>query len=270
MKKEIRIFFTAIMFLTRIQVPKFVDHDPSYISRSRKYFPLVGWIVGGMSVFVFLVINKYFSLNLAILASMIAGIFVTGAFHEDGFADCCDAFGGGWTKEKILAIMKDSRLGTYGVVGLIAILSVKFVLIQDLPKFTPDFPGTGMNIFYNYRYFILLIIGAHSSSRLMAVYVIQTSSYVTDPANSKSSLNSSDKLKLPELLVAILFGIAPLIFLPWKFALILLVQLYTAYSLKKYFTKWIGGYTGDCLGAVQQVTEIIFYLSATIIWQYLL
>ncbi|PWU04438.1 MAG: adenosylcobinamide-GDP ribazoletransferase [Bacteroidetes bacterium] len=270
MKREIRIFFTAIMFLTRIHVPKFVDHDPSYISKSRKYFPLIGWIVGTFSVFVFLVINKYFSLNLAILASMIAGILMTGAFHEDGFADCCDAFGGGWTKEKILAIMKDSRLGTYGVIGLISILAVKFLLILELPKFTPDFPGTGMNILYNYRYFIFLIIAAHSTSRLMAVYVIQTSAYVTDPANSKSSLNSSDKLSVPELLIAIFFGVAPLFFLPWKFSLILLVQLYGAYSLRQYFKKWINGYTGDCLGAVQQVTEIIFYLGATIVWQFLL
>ncbi len=80
--------------------------------------------------------------DIAILASIIAGIFTTGAFHEDGFADVCDAFGGGWTKEKILMIMKDSRLGTYGVTGLIGILAAKFLLLKELPKFTPRSYGS--------------------------------------------------------------------------------------------------------------------------------
>src|SRR3982751_4013185 len=123
MKKELRVFFTAMMFLTRLPVPRFTDHSPDYLEKSVKYFPLVGYMVAAISAFVFLVFNKYISEDLAIAASIIAGILTTGAFHEDGFADVCDAFGGGWTKEKILLIMKDSRLGTFGVIGLISILS---------------------------------------------------------------------------------------------------------------------------------------------------
>src|SRR5882724_4395211 len=144
------------MFLTRIRVPATIDHRPEYLQKSPRYFPLIGWIVGGISILVFLAFNKFFSENIALLASMIAGILTTGAFHEDGFADTCDGFGGGWTKEKILLIMKDSRLGTYGVIGLISILASKYLLLKELPQFTPDLENPSLNIFYNYRYFLLL------------------------------------------------------------------------------------------------------------------
>ncbi|MBS1564845.1 MAG: adenosylcobinamide-GDP ribazoletransferase, partial [Bacteroidetes bacterium] len=98
MKKEWRIFLTAVMFMTRIRVPASIDHRPEYLQQAPRYFPVIGWIVGGISVLTFLFFNKFFSENIALLASMIAGILTTGAFHEDGFADVCDGFGGGWTK----------------------------------------------------------------------------------------------------------------------------------------------------------------------------
>src|SRR5258708_3410401 len=126
MKKEWKIFLTAVMFLTRISVPKNIDHSAEYLEKSPKYFPVTGWIVGGISALLFLVFSRYISTDIGVLASMIAGILTTGAFHEDGFADTCDAFGGGWTKEKILQIMKDSRIGAFGAIGLLAILSSKF------------------------------------------------------------------------------------------------------------------------------------------------
>src|SRR5882762_8589221 len=107
MKKEWKIFLTAIMFLTRISVPHNIDHSPEYLQKAPKYFPLIGWIVGGICSLVFLVLSRYISLDTGILGSMIAGIFTTGALHEDGFADVCDGFGGGWTRDKILSIMKD-------------------------------------------------------------------------------------------------------------------------------------------------------------------
>ena len=93
------------MFLTRLPVPKNIDHSETYLQKSPKYFPLIGWIVAALSFTAFFIFHQYVAEDIAVLASIIAGIFTTGAFHEDGFADTCDAFGGGWTKEKILAIM---------------------------------------------------------------------------------------------------------------------------------------------------------------------
>lgn len=270
MKKELRIFFTALMFLTRLPVPRFTDHSPEYLERSVRYFPVVGWIVGAISALAFLVFNKYISEDIAIAASIIAGILTTGAFHEDGFADVCDAFGGGWTKEKILLIMKDSRLGSYGVIGMIAILSSKFLLLRELPKFTPDAAHPSINIFYNYRYFLLTIIAAHAVSRLMPVLVMQFYEYVTDPDGSKSKPIASRTPGVPALLMAGITAALPFVFLSWHFLLAIIPVVFIAFNLAAYFKKWIGGYTGDCLGAIQQVSELGFYLSVIIIWRFVI
>lgn len=270
MKKEIRIFFTALMFLTRLPVPRFTDHSHEYLEKSARYFPLIGWVVALISGLTFLVFNKYVSEDIAILASIIAGIFTTGAFHEDGFADVCDAFGGGWTKEKILAIMKDSRLGTYGVTGLVGILAAKFLLLKELPKFTPDIESPSLNIFINYRNFLLILVAAHALSRLMGVLTICIFEYVTDPDGSKSKPVTAQKPSAITLLVAMLWVAIPFLFLSWHFALAIIPVLLIAYRLGAYFKKWIGGYTGDCLGAIQQVSELTFYLSVLIIWRYVI
>ncbi|WP_126246137.1 adenosylcobinamide-GDP ribazoletransferase [Chitinophaga rhizosphaerae] len=269
MKKELRIFFTALMFLTRLPVPKFTDHSPEYLEKSTRYFPLTGWIVAIISGFTFLVFNRLAGENIAILAAMIAGIFTTGAFHEDGFADVCDAFGGGWTKEKILAIMKDSRLGTYGVTGLAGILAAKFLLLKELAAFTPGGAPSFLFSISRYRQLLLILVAAHALSRLMGVWTIYFSEYVTDPDGSKSKPVASRKPSWATLLVASLFAGVPFIFLHAQFALAILPVILVTYRLGRYFKKWIGGYTGDCLGAIQQVSELTFYLAIVVIWRYI-
>jgi adenosylcobinamide-GDP ribazoletransferase len=250
-------------------VPRSIGHEPEYLNKAPKYFPLVGWIVGGWSALTFLLFAKLVSSDIGILASIIAGILLTGAFHEDGFADVCDGFGGGWTKEKILLIMKDSRVGAFGVIGLITILAAKFLLLRELPSFTPELNGPSRLIFYNYRYFIGAVVVAHSLSRLMPLIAIQWSDNVTDPEHSKSKPVTSRRLSMAELILAALLGILPLVFFPWQFSLVILPAACTAYEMIKYFRKWIGGYTGDCLGAIQQVTELTIYLGWVIVWRYM-
>lgn len=266
LKREWDILRSAVMFLTRIPVGSDLPHDPVLLQQAPRYFPVVGWIVGSLSAVVFLAVNRWLSTHLALLASMITSIWITGAFHEDGFADVCDGFGGGWTKEKILMIMKDSRLGTYGVIGLMAILGTKFLLLDALPKFVP---GESRNPLFDYRYFLALIITAHSISRLMPVLIIRFSEYASDPDTSKAKPMASQKPGNLSLIITVVLGLLPFALLPPVFLLSLAPLGYATYSLAKYFRKWIGGYTGDCLGAVQQVCEILFYLAALIIWQYL-
>jgi len=258
-----------MMFLTRLPVPRFTDHSPDYLEKSVRYFPLIGWMVAAISGLTFLIFNKYISEDVAIAASIIAGILTTGAFHEDGFADVCDGFGGGWTKEKILLIMKDSRLGSYGVIGMISVLFCKFLLLKELPKFTPSLHEPSLNIFYNYRYFIGAVITAHSLSRLMPVIVIQWTENVTDPEHSKSRPVTSRRLSIGELILALLLGVLPLAFFPWPFWLVIVPAGYISFEMVRYFKKWIGGYTGDCLGAIQQVTELAVYLGWVIVWRYI-
>ena len=156
MKKEIRIFFTALMFFTRIPCPKWVDHSEEYLNKSSKYFPLIGWIVGGISALFYCLCSYILPFPIAILLSMLASIWATGAFHEDGLADVCDGFGGGWTKEKILLIMKDSRVGAFGVIGLVMVLLIKYVSLISIPVQSKTIIP-------------LVIISAHSLSRFFAI-----------------------------------------------------------------------------------------------------
>lgn len=256
-KDQLDVFFTAMMFFTRIPVPKNIDHSQGMLQRSARYFSWVGLLVGGIVAIVFVLCSKILSPSLAILFSMLAGILTTGAFHEDGFADCCDAFGGGWTKEKILLIMKDSRLGTFGVIGLVGVLCFKFLLLGELLNKTSV---TELSI---------LLVAAHSSSRLMAVFIMQQYDYVQDIDLSKSKPLANRKLSNVEILIAVIAVILPFLFLPPFFALAILPMLLVCRMAGGYFKKWIGGYTGDCLGATQQLTELFFYLGILLITQYL-
>lgn len=253
MKKELQIFLTAMMFFTRIPCPKWVDHSPYFLEKSAKYFSLVGCIVGAIGALVFYGTSLILPIEIAILLSIIATIYTTGAFHEDGFADVCDGFGGGWTKEKILLIMKDSRLGTYGVSGLVLILAVKFSSLNGLPiQIIP-----------------LTIIAGHSISRFIATTLIYTHPYVRDTEDSKAK-PAAKSITLNMVIISGIFGILPLLFFKTPFIFLTLIPCFLAKMyLSAKFKKWIGGQTGDCAGAVQQLTEVIFYLSVIVLWKYM-
>ena len=251
MKKELELFFTALMFYTRIPCPNWVTHDPEYLNKATRYFPFMGWIVGGACAAVFYGADYLLNTPIALLLSITAGIFITGAFHEDGFADVCDGFGGGWTKEKILDIMKDSRTGAYGVIGACMILLLKYTALLSIP----------------YAAIAVVLIAGHSFSRLCAVLVVASSSYVreNDDANAKPLAKTITKR---EIIPALCFGIAPLYFLGLH-SVAVVAPLVATWYLRRYFHKWIGGYTGDCLGTVQQVTEVFFYLGWIAAWKFI-
>src|SRR6188768_4304556 len=165
MKKQLHIFFTALMFYTRIPCPKNIDHNPDYLNKASRYFPLIGWIVGVIS-FVFYSIGAFlFTNEIAVILSIIAGILTTGAFHEDGFADVCDGFGGGWTKEKILTIMKDSAIGAYGAISLVLLFLLKFQSLSEVVS--------TINHQQTFALF-LMFVSAHSVSRLAAISIVFT------------------------------------------------------------------------------------------------
>ncbi|HLP17943.1 MAG TPA: adenosylcobinamide-GDP ribazoletransferase [Bacteroidota bacterium] len=256
MRRHIDAFFAAVMFFTRIPVPQAKGDPMNLLQDSAKFFPWVGLIVGGIAAVILLGAGLVVGPALAVLISMTVSILTTGAFHEDGFADVCDAFGGGWTKEKILVIMKDSRLGTYGVVGLILILSMKFALLIELL-------GHGMP----WR-MAAVLIAAHSVSRFMGVTLMQGLEYVTDADASKSKPIATRRLTASGIGVAALGALLPFVFLPAMFLAAIIPAAAARAYLGLYFRKWIGGYTGDCAGATQQVCEIMFYIGAELIWKF--
>ncbi len=262
MKEEIRIFFTALMFYTRIPCPKDVCHSPDYINKATRYFPLIGWIVGAISFVVFWLSAFLFEVNIAVFFSLIAGVLVTGAFHEDGLADVFDGFGGGWTKPKILDIMKDSRVGAYGAIALIFLFGLKYLALTNLiSKIDPS----------NVVFIALIFIAYHSLARLTAINIIFTSQYSRDDETSKvKPIAKAHSYR--EKIGAYLFGLFPLIilcFLQWKLVFVLFTLAILFFYSKRYFNKWIDGYTGDCLGAVEQMAECVCILTFLALWKFI-
>ncbi|MBC8085032.1 MAG: adenosylcobinamide-GDP ribazoletransferase [Hymenobacter sp.] len=249
MRRQLELFFTALMFYTRIPCPKWIGHTEGLLNKATIYLPVMGWIVGGAAGLAYWLFRFLLPADLALLLSMVVGILVTGAFHEDGFADVCDGFGGGWTKLKILAIMKDSRLGTYGVTGLVLMLALKFSALRTLGG-----PGTVGPA----------LLVAHALSRATALTFIYSHEYARENEDSKAK-PVAKKISSTELGTGLLLGLLPLLlYAVWlgRPALLLVLPLLglVKWYLARYFQKWIGGYTGDCLGAAQQVAEVVVYL----------
>jgi adenosylcobinamide-GDP ribazoletransferase len=257
MRYQLQLFLTAVMFFTRLPIPIKLPYSSTMLQKSARYFSWVGVMVGVMAAYSFYLLQFVFSIPLAIAGSMLATILTTGAFHEDGFADCCDAFGGGYTKEKILTIMKDSRLGTYGVIGVVGILAFKLLLLLQLHTQIPLY------------YFLWIMVVAHAYSRFMAVLIMQWLPYVQDIDASKIKPLANKPLAWYELVIAAIAAFVGFCFLPISFLLSTIVLLLVTILCTAYFKKYIGGYTGDCLGATQQITELSFYIAVVLINTYL-
>ena len=176
---EIRRIAGAFIFYSRIPLPSsWFSAKTSHCSR---YFSLVGWLVGGVSVGVWLLAQMIISdssdklsevtMPIAVLLGMIAAVLITGALHEDGFADTCDGMGGGWSTEERLRIMKDSRIGTYGALGLVFLLLLKFFALLQIE--TSILPWVWF--------------AGNTLSRFVSISELRFIAYVQDAAKSKSA-----------------------------------------------------------------------------------
>lgn len=240
---EIRLLLTAIQYFTRIPVPAWVGHSQAQLSGAARYFPAVGLLVGSAGALVLWLTAQVLPSPLPIILSTAATVLMTGAFHEDGLADTFDGLGGGATRERALEIMKDSRIGTYGALALILALLLKITALSALPMETA----------------VVALIGAHPFSRACAVTVIFGSRYVGSAEHSRAkpvALGMSGG----EFCVALLFGLAPLALCGMPAIAGVAAALVALGILFSWFTRRLGGYTGDTLGTTQQLTEIAFYL----------
>jgi adenosylcobinamide-GDP ribazoletransferase len=239
----------AVSFYTRLPCGKDAL-DYTQLPQAALYLPVVGWIVGGCTAFAFYVAALLWSQVTAVIIALGIGMVLTGALHEDGFADVCDGFGGGWGKTRILAIMKDSHIGVYGVLGLMLLLSLKISVLSNMP--TSAVPS--------------VLLASHSVSRFMPLLLMYGYNYARNE-NSKAA-GAVYKPHVKELFGSAGFASLPLLVLPVLFCLAILPILFVNYWLGRYFYRHIGGYTGDCLGASQQIAEVVFYLSVSNLWTF--
>ncbi|RYZ88412.1 MAG: adenosylcobinamide-GDP ribazoletransferase [Moraxellaceae bacterium] len=167
-KYEVNLFFLALGYFSRIPMPGWIEYSPENLNHASRYFTLVGWFLGLCVAGVYVAAHYFFSSTTSIWLCMLFSLLLTGAFHEDGLADTADGLGGGFTRERKLDIMKDSRLGTYGTCALLMALLGKFILLQQL-----------QNI-------ITSLAIAYALSRMVAVSLLFTMTVVSDPDSGKA------------------------------------------------------------------------------------
>jgi adenosylcobinamide-GDP ribazoletransferase len=254
-QREAGYFFAALRFFTRLPIPTWVGHSAEQLNHAARYFPLVGVIVGAIGAGATLAAAQVWPTAIAVLIGMAATLLATGAFHEDGLADTVDCMGGGWTREDVLRIMKDSRIGSYGAIGIGVMLLAKFEALVNLG----GLPDTGYFISPWLTFFAAIVAG-HGVSRFASTTLIHALDYARDD-DSATSKPLATRMGKGELALAGLFGLAPCVVLPWpKVAVALALVALVTWLAARWFDRRIGGYTGDCLGATQQLTELAFYL----------
>jgi adenosylcobinamide-GDP ribazoletransferase len=253
--RQLELFFIALAYFTRLPVPGWVAFAPEKLGQAARFLPLVGWVVAAIGAAVFWLAAQVLPVDIAVVLSMAATVRVTGAFHEDGWADTCDGLGGGWTKARVLEIMKDSRIGSFGAIGLVLLLLGKYNALIDLGA-EHDYP------------LVAALLVAHPLSRLAAVSLMAVLDYARADDSSKSA-PVARRLTATELGLASLFGVLPLLLLNPQEALAALLATagVTLWALRT-FARRLGGYTGDCLGATQQLAEVAIYFGILAAWSF--
>jgi len=246
----IRRFFIAVQFLTRLPVPSVPDTSESELGKAAAFFPLVGVIVGAGAALVFVSLQRVLPVPASVLCAIVFAAFITNGFHEDGLADTFDGFGGGWTKDRVLEIMRDSRIGTYGTLALIFLILGKLNFLSSLPHAQI------------WRWLII----AHAGARWTILPLCAWLPYARAEGQGKLVAKQVGAL---EVVTATATLLVALLLLPWRAALaaLLFTSLVTLLS-GLYFRARLEGITGDCLGATNQLTEVGLYLTAVILLRF--
>lgn len=233
-----RGFFTAVMFLTRLPVVQYADHQPDDLTRSVVYFPLVGMIVGAISGAVAYLVGLAFPPMVAVAFGLGATAIVTGCFHEDAFADVCDGFGG-YEPKRRLEIMRDSRVGSFGVVGVVLLIAAKIGVITALSPKDAAFA----------------FVATYAMGRWSILYMLWRSRYVTDPTSMAKPFVSG--ATLGRLFIGALIAVPAFAWFKfWPILPAFLLAIVITELASRFFRGWLGGITGDALGATNQVVEL--------------
>ena len=250
--RELHVLISAVGFFSRIPVPHSMAHDGSLLDSATRYLPLVGLVVGAMSAAVYWGAALALPVPVAVVLSMGAAVLLTGAFHEDGLTDTADGFGGGWTVERKLEIMKDSRIGTYGAVTLLLSMLLRYSLLVSLA-------GRA-----SIAEMVSVIVAVHVGARLGPVVVMVALRYVRLDETSKVK-PVAKAISPASVLVAVVLATGLTVAAGGVPALLpLAVVPPVAVLCALFFRRHIGGYTGDTLGACEQICELALLTAALV------
>jgi adenosylcobinamide-GDP ribazoletransferase len=265
MMHGVRHFLLALQFFTRVpitgRVAAWVGFSPAMLRASAAHFPGVGWLVGMVAAGVFLLAQSGLpgvaGALAAALLSTIATVWLTGAFHEDGLADVADGLGGSADRARALQIMKDSRIGAFGALALVLALGLKIALLAMLAGQGAMSAATAL-------------MGAHVLSRLAPLFLIRWMPYVGDEGAASKSKPLADAIGGGALLVGVLYALPAVLLLLFTQPLAQAVAAMVAGALAALYmarllARRLQGFTGDGLGATQQLCELAIYLALA--WQ---
>ena len=240
------IFFTRLPFWRMAEVPN------TYFKNVVTYWPLTGWLTAGLSVWVLYAASMVLPDSVSLLLAMATRLLVTGCLHEDGLADFFDGFGGGTNRERILSIMKDSHIGSYGVIGLLFYFAFYYALLSSLPI---TIAGA-------------VILAGDPFSKGVAAMIINRLPYARNEQEAKNKTVYSC-MTLTEYIICIVTAVIPLIWLPEKIYLWAIVfPIATWWLLTFFFQRKIQGYTGDCCGAIFLLCELSFYFGIVMLYSF--
>ena len=236
-------FLLAVQFMTRLPVR--VAWSADRMAASPRWYAAAGVLIGLAAGGVYWIAAQVLPPVVAVLVSTGAILFLTGALHEDGFADCCDGLGGGADKDRALEIMRDSRIGSYGAVGLGVLLALKISTLAALP----------------FAAVPAVLIAGHGASRASAALAMATGRYIR--REGAAAPVSQGAGIMPVALLTGLAALAPLgaMLGSEAVAAALLGAIIGHVLMRRLYERRLGGYTGDCLGAVQQTTEVGLYVA---------
>ena len=257
----LRHYLLALQFFTRIPVTgrlaDWVGFSPAMLRASAAHFPGVGWLVGALTAVVFGALLGLLPAQpaapwVAAALCTVFSVLLTGAFHEDGLADLADGLGGSLERERALDIMKDSRIGSYGALALVLAVLGKVALLALIAQSAGLWPT------------VAVLFAAHVTSRFLPLVVIRSLAHVGDTAASKSKPLAAS-IGTGALLAALLWWALALALVVWVFPAApwwqaLLGALLGLAWMWRLLHRRLQGFTGDGLGAVQQVGEVLFYL----------
>lgn len=252
-------FATAVQFLTRIPLPSSEHASSAALRRAPAYFPLVGALIGLSTAVVLGAASLLWPTWLAVIVALAVEARLTGALHEDALADFCDAFGGGWTRDDVLRILKDSRIGAYGVLGLVLSVTLRaggmLVVVELVGR-------------HNGLIWGAMIVASAALGRWMMVFMM----FAVPPIAGRESLSRdvASQLTRTDLLIATLWPLPYAAvfagYAPWQAILAGLMLLVAAIWFKRLVVRRIGGTTGDCLGAIGYLAQVLVLLAAAARW----
>ena len=240
----------ALTLFTRLPLWKWTEIPSSEYSYAVTFWPLTGWLTGGTTAAILWIAGNLMPITPAVILALVWRVLLTGALHEDGFADFCDGFGGGKNKEQILTIMKDSHIGTYGVMGLILYFFLYFAMLTELPLYIA----------------IASVIAIDVFSKACASQITNFLPYARK--EGAKNLVTYSPMSRYQIFIVIITGSLPVLVLSFiniylLFSVLFPIMMLT--GLIQLMRSKIGGYTGDCCGATFLLCEISMLLGITVI-----